>query len=237
MQVDRHVVALDWRGFGLTEAPGADSYWFADYLGDLDAALDRLRPDAAVDLAGHSMGGNVVMIYAGVRPQRVRRLVNLEGFGMPETKPHQAPKRYAQWLDELKVQPQLRDYASEARSGRAADEEQRAPVRRQGGMARPALVAPRRGQRPLAHPRRPGAQARQPGALPQGRSARMLEAHRGTDTVGRGRLDRHRQVVGQPLSARRTSRRASPSCRASNASCSPTAGTCCTTTSPSGWRG
>jgi pimeloyl-ACP methyl ester carboxylesterase len=49
------------------------------------------------------MGGNVVMSYAGVRPQRVRRLVNLEGFGMPATQPQQAPQRLAQWLDELKT--------------------------------------------------------------------------------------------------------------------------------------
>jgi pimeloyl-ACP methyl ester carboxylesterase len=33
------------------------------------------------------MGGNVAMMYAGVRPERIRRLVNLEGFGMPATRP------------------------------------------------------------------------------------------------------------------------------------------------------
>jgi pimeloyl-ACP methyl ester carboxylesterase len=112
LATDRLVWAPDWRGFGLTDTPRADTYWFPDYLGDLDALLDALAPDRAVDLLGHSMGGNVAMIYAGVRPQRVRRLVNLEGFGMPETKPHQAPRRYAQWLDELKSTPPLRDYDS-----------------------------------------------------------------------------------------------------------------------------
>ena len=109
---DRLVWAPDWRGFGLTDTPQADTYWFPDYLGDLDALLDTLAPDRPVDLLGHSMGGNVAMIYAGVRPQRVRRLVNLEGFGMPETRPHQAPKRYTQWLDELKTRQELRDYDS-----------------------------------------------------------------------------------------------------------------------------
>ena len=114
---DRHVIALDWRGFGLTESPAADTYWMPDYLGDLDAALDQLVfADAAaerkIDLLGHSMGGNVVMLYAGVRPERIRRLVNLEGFGMPRTKPTQAPKRLLQWLDELKEPAQMRDYAS-----------------------------------------------------------------------------------------------------------------------------
>lgn len=112
----RFVIALDWRGFGLTEAPHADGYWFPDYLGDLDALLDApalgLPAGMPVDLLGHSMGGNVAMLYAGVRPQRVRRLINLEGFGMPATTSDAAPKRYAQWLDELKQPARLKPYAS-----------------------------------------------------------------------------------------------------------------------------
>lgn len=109
---ERWVIAPDWRGFGLTETPDADTYWFPDYLGDLDALLDTLVPDGAIDLLGHSMGGNVVMSYAGVRPARIRRLVNLEGFGLPAAKPHHAPKRLVQWLDELKTPQQLRSYDS-----------------------------------------------------------------------------------------------------------------------------
>jgi pimeloyl-ACP methyl ester carboxylesterase len=112
LQGERFVLALDWRGFGLTDTPAADAYWFPDYLGDLDAALDTLLPGQAVDLLGHSMGGNVVMTYAGVRPERVRRLINLEGFGTPRTRPEQAPKRYAKWLDELKQPALLRSYDS-----------------------------------------------------------------------------------------------------------------------------
>ena len=98
----RTILAADWRGFGLTDCPGHDNYWFPDYLADLDFLLDHYVGDQAIDLVGHSMGGNVVMLYAGVRPQRIRRLVNLEGFGMPATRPDKAPKRYAQWMDELK---------------------------------------------------------------------------------------------------------------------------------------
>lgn len=108
----RAVIALDWRGFGGTRTdPAPDCYWFPDYLADLDALLDALLPGQAVDLVGHSMGGNIAMIYAGVRPERIRRLVNLEGFGMPETHPAQAPQRYQRWLDELKTPPLLRSYA------------------------------------------------------------------------------------------------------------------------------
>jgi len=108
----RYVVALDWRGFGGSTSGGADAFWFPDYVGDLDTLLDALSPDAPVDLVGHSMGGNVVMTYAGVRPARIRRLVNLEGFGLPESQPDQAPERLAKWLDELKAPASLRSYES-----------------------------------------------------------------------------------------------------------------------------
>ncbi len=98
-----HIVAPDLRGFGLSKAQGVDHFTFPDYMADLDALVRHYSGDAPIDLLGHSMGGNVVMMYAGVRPARIRRLVNLEGFGMPQTVPAMAPKRYAQWLDELQA--------------------------------------------------------------------------------------------------------------------------------------
>ena len=113
---ERFVLAPDFRGFGLSEAPAADSYWFPDYLADLDGLLDQRVearwPGLPVDLLGHSMGANVAMLYAGVRPARIRRLINLEGFGLPESKPAQAPGHYAKWLDELKAPARMRDYDS-----------------------------------------------------------------------------------------------------------------------------
>ncbi len=109
---DRCIVAMDWRGFGLSDAGGSDSYWFPDYLGDLDALLDHLSPETPIDLLGHSMGGNVVMSYAGLRPKRIRRLVNLEGFGLPDMAPELSPKRLVDWLDQLKVPQTLKPYAS-----------------------------------------------------------------------------------------------------------------------------
>src|SRR5512134_509270 len=111
LERDWHVIAPDWRGFGPTGwAPGG--YWFADYLGDLDALLHALAGDAPVNLAGHSMGGNVAGLYAGVRPERIRKLALLEGFGLPRTVPSAAPSRYLKWLDELHDPPRLKPYAS-----------------------------------------------------------------------------------------------------------------------------
>jgi pimeloyl-ACP methyl ester carboxylesterase len=100
---DRYVIAPDWRGYGLTESPGVDNYWFPDYLADIEWLLDHYADGQPVDLVGHSMGGNIAMLYTGARPERIRRLVNLEGFGMPASRPSQAPGRYAKWIDELKA--------------------------------------------------------------------------------------------------------------------------------------
>ena len=98
----RTIIAPDWRGFGLTTGAAADNFWFPDYLADLDFLLDHYFQDQPVDLVGHSMGGNVAMTYAGVRPERIRKLVNLEGFGLAPATPAQAPTRYAKWIDQLK---------------------------------------------------------------------------------------------------------------------------------------
>jgi pimeloyl-ACP methyl ester carboxylesterase len=111
---DWHVLAPDWRGFGLSDSGPGDCYWFPDYLGDLDAILDMVSPGEPASLVGHSMGGNVALMYAGVRPARVRAAVNLEGFGLKDCEPAQAPGRYARWLDELKSPPSVRHYGSVA---------------------------------------------------------------------------------------------------------------------------
>jgi pimeloyl-ACP methyl ester carboxylesterase len=99
---DHFIIAPDWRGFGLTATTEADNFWFPDYLADLDFLLDHYVPNGPIHLVGHSMGGNVAMLYAGIRPGRISRLVNLEGFGMPATRPTQAAGRYASWMDGLK---------------------------------------------------------------------------------------------------------------------------------------
>jgi pimeloyl-ACP methyl ester carboxylesterase len=106
---DLPLAALDWRGFGHSEWSPA-GYWFPDYYADLEHLLDQLCPTGAARLVGHSMGGNIAMTYAGIRPARVKSLVNLEGFGLPRTDSSQAPGRYAKWLDQLHESPEFGDY-------------------------------------------------------------------------------------------------------------------------------
>jgi len=113
LRKDWDVYAPDWRGYGMTEWGKSDCYWFPDYLADLEVLLDHFEK-APVNLVGHSLGGNVGGLYAGIRPDRIARFVNLEGFGMPVTRAEQAPKRYARWMDELKEAPRWKPYASYA---------------------------------------------------------------------------------------------------------------------------
>jgi len=100
---DHWIIAPDWRGFGLTETPNTDHFFFPDYLADLDQLLDHYVRERPINLLGHSMGGHIATLYAGIRPERVNKLINLEGFGMPATRPTQAPSRLAKWMDQLKA--------------------------------------------------------------------------------------------------------------------------------------
>jgi pimeloyl-ACP methyl ester carboxylesterase len=108
---DWHVIAPDWRGFGLSEWQ-REGYWFPDYYADLDALLDLYEAGGPARLVGHSMGGVVASVYAGIRPHRVARLVSMEGLGLSRQAPDQAPGRYAQWLDQLREAPGFRPYRS-----------------------------------------------------------------------------------------------------------------------------
>ena len=110
---DWHVIAPDWRGCGKSDYVGA-TYYFPDWLADIDAVLERYSPDTPVILLGHSMGANAVSLYAGVRPERVSHLINLEGLGLPSTSASSAPDRYAKWLRMLKKDLRFRTYPDRA---------------------------------------------------------------------------------------------------------------------------
>lgn len=109
LPLDWAVAAPDQRGFGLSDA-GGDTYWFYDYLGDLDVLLDEIAGDAQVDLIGHSMGSQVAALYAGVQPGRVRKLVALDGFYLPQAPSERAPVHIRNWLKDLRAKPDAKIY-------------------------------------------------------------------------------------------------------------------------------
>lgn len=110
-QRDWPIVALDWRGFGRSEWP-QEGYWFPDYFADLEALLDEFSPDTPARLVGHSMGGNIAGIYAGLRPERVHCVVSLEGFGLPRTSAGAAPSQLRKWLNQVKSPAPRKEYES-----------------------------------------------------------------------------------------------------------------------------
>src|SRR5690606_1046685 len=57
-------------------------YHFWDYVPDVLKLIAHLG--GRVDLIGHSMGGTIAVLVAGLRPQSVRRMVNVEGLGPPD---------------------------------------------------------------------------------------------------------------------------------------------------------
>ena len=113
LQQDWNIVAPDWRGFGPSEWLNRP-YFFAEHIGDLEAILDHYSPEARVRLAGHSMGGILACLYAGIRPERVEKLMTLEGFGIAPTQPEMAPERYRHWLGQLDKPPRMHVYRDRA---------------------------------------------------------------------------------------------------------------------------
>lgn len=104
------VIAPDWRGFGQSQWNDGP-YWFPDYIADLDALLEYYSPGQPARLVGHSMGGNVAGLYAGIRPERVACFANLEGFGLWVIAPDEAPGRLAKWLEQIRGDdPAFRHY-------------------------------------------------------------------------------------------------------------------------------
>ncbi len=106
---DWFVVAPDWRGFGGSTID-AQAYWFPDYLADLDQMLATYSPDDPVRLVGHSMGANVAGLFAGAMPERVSAFINIEGFGLADVDPADAPSRYRRWIEESRSLPRFSSY-------------------------------------------------------------------------------------------------------------------------------
>ena len=74
------VVAPDWRGHGHSQWVN-QGYWLHEFVADLDVLVDAISPERAVPIVGHSLGGNIASVFAGLRPSRLSHLVSLDGFG------------------------------------------------------------------------------------------------------------------------------------------------------------
>jgi pimeloyl-ACP methyl ester carboxylesterase len=107
-----HVYAMDLRGHGNSAwAPGA-MYSVPELVLDLTTLIDMLAGEARnggpISLVGHSLGGILTLLYAGLYPARVRQVIAIEGLGFPAMhrihKP--APERLRTWIETVRKMEQ-----------------------------------------------------------------------------------------------------------------------------------
>lgn len=94
-------LAWDWRGHGETEHVGKGGYYhFADYVLDLSElfASELFEASSPPHLVGHSMGGTISTMFAGLRADRLASLSLIEGIGPPTWPFERTPEKYEAWL-------------------------------------------------------------------------------------------------------------------------------------------
>ncbi|MGH7855573.1 MAG: alpha/beta fold hydrolase [Candidatus Binatia bacterium] len=110
------IIAPDCRGHGDSGWVGAGGYYhFADYVYDLDCVITATGA-TRFNLIGHSMGGTISFLYAGAFPERLSKLVLIEGVGPPGMDFTDAPPGMAGWIGELRQRGRshFREYTSVA---------------------------------------------------------------------------------------------------------------------------
>jgi pimeloyl-ACP methyl ester carboxylesterase len=98
-----HVYAMDLRGHGNSAWGTGSSYSIPEHLLDIATLIDVLG-GGPIDLIGHSLGGILVLLYAGVYPDRLRKVISIEGLGLPHSHPvhNPAPDRLRAWIERVR---------------------------------------------------------------------------------------------------------------------------------------
>ncbi len=100
---DFHIIAPDLRGHGDSQWSIGGSYALIDYTLDIAQLLAALD-DYPVTIIGHSMGGAIALQYTATYPDRVAKVVAIEGLGPPPgmIKERPAQERMRYWVREMK---------------------------------------------------------------------------------------------------------------------------------------
>lgn len=95
-----HVIAIDLPGHGRSDHRGPDGwYHYVDYFDEMDAIFAHFGWNRA-DLLGHSLGATLASLYAALRPERVGRLLLIEGLGPLAHAAEDAPVHLRRALDQ-----------------------------------------------------------------------------------------------------------------------------------------
>lgn len=96
-----HVIAPDLRGHGDSDRATGSSYSISDYVYDLHRLLGETGVARAIFI-GHSMGGMISLMFAGTFPEKVARLVVLDGMTIsPDRRTKPIHERMRDWIGEL----------------------------------------------------------------------------------------------------------------------------------------
>ena len=97
----RPLVALDFAGHGHSDhRPPNQATHYVDHVRDVLAVADELGWERFI-LMGHSMGAGVACLFAGTFPERVERLVLIEGLGPPATAAKDAPETLRKAINQM----------------------------------------------------------------------------------------------------------------------------------------
>lgn len=98
---DVELVALDLPGHGHSDhRPPGQHYHFVDFIGDVIGAADALGWERFI-LLGHSMGAGIASLIAASFPERIEKLILIEGLGPWGDDPAEAPKHLAEATHQL----------------------------------------------------------------------------------------------------------------------------------------
>jgi pimeloyl-ACP methyl ester carboxylesterase len=99
---DYHVIAPDLRGHGDSQWSIGGSYSMVDYTLDVAQLLAAVQA-RPVTIVGHSLGGSIALQYTGTYPERVEKVVAIEGLGPPPGMIVERPanERMRTWIDEM----------------------------------------------------------------------------------------------------------------------------------------
>jgi pimeloyl-ACP methyl ester carboxylesterase len=101
--VDRFCVyAPDLRGHGDSAWALGGNYSIIDYALDLHALGEAIGREPYT-IIGHSLGGGVTLHYAGTFPEKVRRLITIEGLGGVNWQRERRPAhvRMREWVENM----------------------------------------------------------------------------------------------------------------------------------------
>lgn len=103
---DYHIIAPDLRGHGDSQWVIGSSYNLIDYVYDIAQLISQKQMSDCV-IIGHSLGGQISLLYSALHPDNVVRLIAIEGMGPPpqfleERRVNPLDKQILNWMNDLR---------------------------------------------------------------------------------------------------------------------------------------